>query len=78
LWSVGGERLQTFATHGKHIPEVVRDEQLTETKWRPSEIVRGMGAAMMLLLFLSTNVCFARAQKTTRSIGNCSRRTVIG
>ena len=56
LWSVGGERLQTFANHGEHITEVVRDEQLTETKWRPSEIVRGKGAAVMLLLFLSTNV----------------------
>jgi len=66
LWSVGGERLQTFAKHSEHIPEIVRGEQLTETKWRPSEIVRGMRAAMMLLLFLSTNVCFAHAQTTTR------------
>ena len=78
LWSVGGERLQTLAKHGEHIPEVVRGEQLVETKWRQGEKVSGMSAAMMLLLLLSTNVCLARAQKTTRSIGNSSRQTVIG
>ena len=53
LWSVGSERLQKFANNSEHIPVVVRGKLLTETKWRPSEKVSGMGAAKMLLLFLA-------------------------